>query len=295
MEFPLVTIFTLIYNTNPKYVIEAIESVRNNNYPNIQHIIIDDCSPDTTPKKVVKQWIAENNYPCEFHEHEVNFGLCKTLNHVLDLTKGKYLIGCSDDVLLENRIIDDVTIFESLPEDYCMIHSITECFDEHSKSLNREIKLNSKINDDEYFVKLIHGNFISAPTVTLKTNILKKIGGYDEKILFEDYDMWLRLSSNGYKFKYHDKINTRYRIHAQSMSNSTDYEQKKRMFNETRKIVMKNLTQKNHIFMYHDFQIINKHNELTLLQLFESIYILINIKRIKLIHFKCLFKTIFNY
>ena len=43
MVEPLVTVFTLIYNTNPKYVIEAIESVRANNYSNLQHIIIDDC------------------------------------------------------------------------------------------------------------------------------------------------------------------------------------------------------------------------------------------------------------
>ena len=54
---------------------------------------------------------------------------------------------------------------------------------------------------------------------------------------------------------------------------------------------MKNITERKHYYLYHDYQILNKHNELTLLQLFESIYILINIGRIKLIHFKCFFKT----
>jgi glycosyltransferase involved in cell wall biosynthesis len=223
MEFPLVTIFTLIYNTNPKYVIEAIESVRNNNYTNIKHIIIEDCSPDTTHKKVVKQWIAENNYPCEFHEHEVNFGLCKTLNHVLDLTKGKYLIGCSDDVLLENRIIDDVKILETLDETYCMIHSKTFCIDSNGNSLNSTIEMTNIIAEDNYFDTLIGGNFISAPAVTLVSKVIKQVGGYDETLLFEDYEMWLRLSFYGYKIKYHEKLNTKYRIHNQSISMNINF------------------------------------------------------------------------
>jgi glycosyltransferase involved in cell wall biosynthesis len=74
-DYPLVTVVTLIYNTNPKFVIEAIESVRANNYSNIQHIIIDDCSPDPEPKEVVKNWIQENNYSCEFYEHDENYGI----------------------------------------------------------------------------------------------------------------------------------------------------------------------------------------------------------------------------
>lgn len=112
MEYPLVTVFTLIYNTNPRYVIEAIESVRANNYPNLQHIIIDDCSPNPEPKRAVKQWIKDNNYLCEFYEHETNYGICKTLNHVLELTKGKYLFGCSDDLISSTKILSDVEILE---------------------------------------------------------------------------------------------------------------------------------------------------------------------------------------
>ncbi|MFN5849008.1 MAG: glycosyltransferase family 2 protein, partial [Chitinophagales bacterium] len=121
MDYPLVTVFTLIYNTDPRYVIEAIESIRANNYPNLQHIIIDDCSPDIKPKQVVKSWIRENNYSCEFYEHKVNYGLCKTLNHVLELAKGEYLFGCSDDLITENRIRQDVETFLELNGDYAIV------------------------------------------------------------------------------------------------------------------------------------------------------------------------------
>ena len=62
MNYPLVTVFTLIYDTNPKFVIQAIESIRANNYPNLQHIIIDDCSINPQSKETVKKWISENKF-----------------------------------------------------------------------------------------------------------------------------------------------------------------------------------------------------------------------------------------
>jgi glycosyltransferase involved in cell wall biosynthesis len=291
MEFPLVTIFTLIYNTNPKYVIEAIESVRNNNYPNIQHIIIDDCSPDTTPKKVVKQWIAENNYPCEFHEHEVNFGLCKTLNHVLELAKGKYLIGCSDDILLKNRIINDVTILEDLDDQYALVHSRTEIIDMNSFKVQRFFYENKIPADYDYFDQLLTSNFISAPSVTMVTETIKKVGGYDESLLFEDYEMWLRLSKLNYKFKYYDKINTYYRVHEESISNSNDIKKNRLMVTETRKIISKIISEKKHKIIFHNSQLIHKHNLLTLNQIFNSFLILLKCRSIKLVHIKVLFKV----
>ena len=135
MDYPLVTVFTLIYNTNPKFVIEAIESVRANNYPNLQHIIIDDCSSDQLPKEKVKNWILENNYPCEFYEHEINYGVCKTLNHVLELAKGKYIFGCSDDVILNNKIITEVNILNNLDEKYAATYSDAYLINDENKVL----------------------------------------------------------------------------------------------------------------------------------------------------------------
>lgn len=135
MSNPLVTVFTLIYNTNPKYVIEAIESVRANDYSNLQHIIIDDCSPDVAPKQEVKKWIQENNYTCEFYEHDINYGLCKTLNHVLELAKGKYLCACSDDILSPEAIKVGVELLEKLPQNYAGVFSDVYLIDGFSNPL----------------------------------------------------------------------------------------------------------------------------------------------------------------
>jgi GT2 family glycosyltransferase len=290
VEYPLVTVFTLIYNTNPRYVIEAIESVRANSYPNLQHIIIDDCSPDPEPKRVVKQWVKDNDYLCEFYEHEVNYGVTKTLNHVLELAKGKYFFGCSDDILLKNRIYSDVQILENIDPSYAIIHSKTEIIDKESRLVQKLFTTKKMPADNDYFEQLLTGNFICAPSVTMVTNIIKKVGGYNESLLFEDYDMWLRLSKLGYKFKFLDQINTQYRIHDESMSNN------QKIISEMRKIVQMHIKENKHIYLYHDYQLIHKHNILNTIQVFCSFVSLLKIGKFKFIYLKCLLNKLFlNY
>jgi GT2 family glycosyltransferase len=223
-NYPLVTAFTLIYNTNPKHIIEAIESIRTNNYPNLQHIIIDDCSPNPKPKETVKQWIKENNYPCEFYEHEVNYGVCKTLNHVLELTKGKYLFGCSDDIILPHKLVTEVRILESLGPEYAATYSDAYLIDENSESLYGWFIQKHKHFDhlpDGYILEdLITGNFLPAMAMLWRTNLIREIGGYDEGLRFEDYDLHLRLFKN-YKVKLIQQPTAKYRIHNNSLSNTT--------------------------------------------------------------------------
>jgi glycosyltransferase involved in cell wall biosynthesis len=231
-ELPLVTVFTLIYNTNPTYIIEAIESVRANEYPNIQHIIIDDCSPDSLPKEQVKAWIQKENYHCEFYEHEINFGISRTINHVLELAKGEFLIGCCDDVLLSNRISADVNFFLNYSE-IDLIHSKAELIDGESKSIGKVVPNSNQINRFEnYFNCLLFSNFIVAPTVSLRVKTIKKLGGYSDKFKIDDYEMWLRMSGFGCGFYFRDEVTTQYRIHSDSFTSANW----RLMFNEDVKI-----------------------------------------------------------
>ena len=219
-NYPLVTVFTLIYNTNPKFVIEAIESVRANNYPNLQHIIIDDCSPDPEPRRVVKEWIKNEGYSCEFYEHEVNYGLCKTLNHVLQLAKGKYMFGCSDDVISRNKILSEVEALNELDETYAATYSDALLIDEKSNLRYGLFIQNYRsfdyLPDDEIFEILLDGNFLPAMSMMWKTDAIRDVGGYDENLKYEDYDLHLRLFKK-YKIKLIDKTLSKYRIHSESL------------------------------------------------------------------------------
>jgi glycosyltransferase involved in cell wall biosynthesis len=217
-KYPLITAFTLIYNTNPEFVIEAIQSIINNNYPNLQHIIIDDCSPDTTPKTVVKKWISDNNYNCEFHEHDKNLGICGTLNHVIELAKGEYIIGCSDDILMPNTIFKLLEAFNENKEiavaygKYKILHNGIIGSEEFPK-----LKIFEKTDNVININDLLKGNPITAITCMLRRKTIIEIGGY-ENWIFEDYPMWFKLIINNYRIIFINEILGYYRLHDNNFS-----------------------------------------------------------------------------
>ncbi|HEV8513743.1 MAG TPA: glycosyltransferase [Cyclobacteriaceae bacterium] len=219
-DWPLVTVFTLVYNTG-KYVVQALESVRANKYLSIQHIIIDDCSTDGASVQIVEQWIRENKYDCEFIKHEKNQGICKSLNEILALTKGKYMLGVSDDLLSNTRITDHIKMFEASDENTAIVFSDISIIDRGNKVVQDSYFVEvgkdfGPIPTGNVYYELLKKNFISAVGVTMRSSSIREVGGFDDSLYFEDWDLWLRLSKK-YLFKRIDEIGGYYRKHDQSV------------------------------------------------------------------------------
>ncbi len=218
---PLVTICTLVHYTHPEFVISAIESIYNQTYQNIEHIIVNDAPDDKQYWPQIKKYLIDNNLPSRIIEHEVNFGVCKTLNQIIEISDGKYFCGCSDDILLPNKIETEVSVFESIDEEYALCYSDTEFIDSKGEKLNISfIKNNLDLNylpEGNIFELLLDRVFIPAISVLYKKSALLEIGGFDQSIGFEDLDIFLRLSKK-YKIKYIDIPLTEYRQHDFSLS-----------------------------------------------------------------------------
>lgn len=208
-KYPLVTVHTLIYNTDPNFVIEAIKSVRNNRYPNIQHIIIDDYSSNPIPKQIVKKWIEEENYECEFYEHEKNYGICNSLNHVLEIARGKYLLGCSDDILFENFILSSVEKLERNNLDV-LYSQVLYTTPNESYVFPAEIHIDEFLNCSDKADFLLVKNILPAISAVYKTEILKSVGGYDNNLKYEDLDMNIRLMRKNVKFSFEKEVYSQY-------------------------------------------------------------------------------------
>jgi GT2 family glycosyltransferase len=220
---PLVTICTLVYYTNPEFVISAIESIYNQTYQNIEHIIVNDAPDDKQYWPQIKKYLIDNNLPSIIIEHEVNFGLCKTLNQVLEISNGKYFCGCSDDLILPHKILTEVQVLESLDNSYAATYSDAYLIDEDSNLLEGMfIEKYRKFNikpERNIFNELIDGNFLPAMSMMWKTDKIKEVGWYDERLIFEDYDLHLRLFKL-YNVKFIDVPTSKYRIHSSSLSNN---------------------------------------------------------------------------
>jgi len=67
------------------------------------------------------------------------------------------------------------------------------------------------------FETLIQGNFIPAMATMIKSSIFETIGYFDESLLFEDFDMWLRIAKD-YKIIFQDEMTVKYRKRKNSLS-----------------------------------------------------------------------------
>lgn len=108
---PLVSIITPVYN-GQKYLAELIESVREQAYPNIEHIIIDDGSTDDGATLAILR-----HYPHLRWWSRENRGQYATMNEGLESAKGELVCFVSaDDVLLPGAIRCVVEILRRNPE-----------------------------------------------------------------------------------------------------------------------------------------------------------------------------------
>lgn len=217
MDYPLVTVGIASFN-NSDYIIETLESVKNQSYTNIQVIIVDDCSSDNSIE-LLRSWLPFKELDIELKIHEKNKGIVAVAKTILDMAKGKYyqILG-SDDTLEQNKIKEQVELLETLPSEYCMVYSDVKRIDESSKILSQSYLEYQNYNTPPsgiIFKELIHFNFIPAMSVLVKTEVAKSNYAYEHDFPFEDYVLWLKLAHK-YKIAFLDKRTANYRIKRES-------------------------------------------------------------------------------
>lgn len=99
---PLVSIIVPVYNIAP-YVTECIESIRNQTYPNIEIIAIDDGSTDGSGK-ICDELAASDSRIQVIHQK--NAGVVSARGKGIDVSKGKYLLFVDGDDWIEPDMIE---------------------------------------------------------------------------------------------------------------------------------------------------------------------------------------------
>jgi len=242
IEHPLVSIIVITYNSS-KYVLDTLESAKSQTYKNIELVISDDCSTDNTVL-MCSDWISKNK--SNFVETQIisstkNTGISANCNRGLQSANGKWMkFIAGDDVLLKNCINDYIDYINLSSELIFALHANMNVFNntfnsdefvgvnDYSTSLFNNFEITAA---QQYFL-LLRNNFlyIGTPTFFVLKNILVDIGGYDEKMPFEDWPMFLAIVRSGVKIKYVDRITVNYRIHNESVSNN--YNVNKLLFND---------------------------------------------------------------
>lgn len=214
---PVVSVICLCYNHEP-YVAEALQSVVNQTYGNIELIVVDDASTDGSAR-VIDDFFQRNSLAC-FIRITRNVGNCKAFNMGLKHAKGDFIIDlAADDVLLPGRVAEGVKVLQEAEADYGVHFSDATYIDDTGKfQYNHSDRFpHESIPQGDIYKELIRRFFICPPTMMFRKEVIHELNGYDETLAYEDFDFWIR-SSRNYKYCYSPEILVKKRLLEKSLS-----------------------------------------------------------------------------
>ncbi len=209
---PLVSIITPSYNQG-KFLEETILSVLNQDYENIEYILVDGGSSDNT-REVIKKyqdrfawWVSEKDQ-----------GQTDAINKGFSHAKGEILAWInSDDVYAPGAVRMAVEALQQYPQ-AGMVYADLDFIDEHGNTIGR---FNAAQTD---LPKLKRGFVhIPQPCTFLRADLWRRVGPLDPSFFFAmDYDLWTRLAAIT-QFKYlPGTVWAKFRLHSDAKTVNAD-------------------------------------------------------------------------
>ena len=195
----LISIILPTFN-HAKFLKKAIESVINQSYINWELIVIDNNSTDETFDIV-------NSYSdrrIRYSKIQNNGVIAASRNHGISLSNGSWIAFLdSDDWWTNNKLSKSVEYinedkFDLIYHDLFLVYKTSQ---KSYKRLARSRNLYSPVFED----LLLNGNGILNSSVIVRKDLLHEVGLIScdtDKITWEDYDCWLKISQRTNKFYY---------------------------------------------------------------------------------------------
>lgn len=178
MNNPLVSVIIPVYNRE-KYIAESINSILNQTYRNLELIVVDDGSNDSTPA-IVKSFIDSR---IKLFIRPENKGVSAAFNYGLCKANGKYIARQdSDDISLPFRLERQINFLEK-NKDIFICGGLMQVF-------NTDKKIKLPEFHDELLIALLNNNPIANPTFIARKNIFD-LNEFDHNLRYgEDYAFW---------------------------------------------------------------------------------------------------------
>jgi len=208
---PLISILICNYNYE-EYIEESLNSAINQDYPNIEIIIIDDGSVDTS-LSIIKELIEKHpDITISLNAKVKNEGLCHARNDAINAAAGEYFVFLDSD--------------DTMPSDY-VSNLYKTAIDKNADVVYGDVNFfgdnAGKSNEPDYDPqKLLLDNYINISTLVKSSEL--KSHRFDTKLnrkSHEDYDFWVGLSLMGLKFVKANDVYLNYRIQSKSRNRNT--------------------------------------------------------------------------
>jgi glycosyltransferase involved in cell wall biosynthesis len=218
MKQPWLSILIPTYN-GEYYLPSALNSIVAQGDTNIECIVIDDGSTDSTLSLLSSY---TDKLPIKILKQSRNGNWVANTNHALSIAKAEYVCFLhQDDFWLKDRLKIMRSILKQHPETNLFLHP----------SWFSDTKGNclglwrcplpsypSRIEASMMIERLLVQNFISIPAPIFKREIALNAGGLDENLWYTaDWDFWLKIASCGATL-YYPKPLSAFRVHPNSQT-----------------------------------------------------------------------------
>jgi len=186
---PLISVIMSVYNGEAT-ISRAINSITSQTYQNLEFLIVDDFSTDSS-LKVLKEF-EDKDKRIKVYQNKKNIGLTKSLNFLIGKSKGEFIARQdADDVSYDKRLSKQFEIISE--KNFDAVSSRANRKDRKKKIPNLSFYMPKKI-----IIKLknpfIHG------TLLIRKKVLLNLGCYDERFYFaQDYKLMKDFLDSKYK------------------------------------------------------------------------------------------------
>jgi alpha-1,3-rhamnosyltransferase len=211
---PSITVLVPSYNHAP-FVERTLRSIFAQTLKPEKLIVIDDGSKDESAA-VIERVLKDCPFQNEFAPRQ-NRGLCATLNEGLSQAETEFFayLG-SDDIWLPTFLEEQAALLESRPA-AVLAFGHAYLIDAHDNIIDRTDNWTG-FADGNMLPLLLKGVIFSSATVLYRAAALKKYG-WNEDARLEDYELYLKLSSDG-EFARNKKILSAWRQHESNTSDN---------------------------------------------------------------------------
>ena len=205
-----ISVIIPVYN-GEKTIIETLKSVLQQTFSDIEIIIINDGSTDSTLE--ILSSISDIRIKVLSYD---NAGLAASRNRGIFQATGRYISFIdADDLWTPDKLEAQLKALHQFPQ-AAVAYSWTDYIDVDGKILRPGKRT---VANGNVFTQLLQSNLLeNGSNPLINRQVFDNVGGFDESLFAaEDWDMWLRLAAN-YEFACVQKPQILYRVSATSMS-----------------------------------------------------------------------------
>ena len=182
---PLLSVIIPVYNVKREYLVECLESILKQSYPNFEIILIDDNSSNIETLNTLKEY--ENNSKIKIKYRKTNGMISVASNDGIKLAKGEFLVLVDNDDKLDQNAF--YYLVEALNKDRTLdfIYTDEDKMDIHGKYFEPHFK-------PDYSPDTLMGMNYICHLSCLRTSLVREVGGFRKEYDgSQDYDLFLRI------------------------------------------------------------------------------------------------------